>query len=425
MSTLKVNQSIRLINGSTAVVQKELGRGGQGIVYLVEISGKKMALKWYLKHPGQAFYKNLSDNVASGAPAPNFIWPLAITEEFDGSFGYVMELRPSGFEDMNQFILTHARFKDVHTQLKACLQICTAFQKLHIRGLSYQDMNDGNFFINPDTGDVMICDNDNVAPDGTNMGVLGKAGYMAPEIVEGTKMPGRYTDYYSLAVCLFILIYMNRPFEGQWYLSCPCDNHPAMAKKLFGFSSVFIMDPLNKKNRPVPGIHNNVIRRWNVFPEFLGRQFCRTFSSEAIQDPTKRLMDKQWYNIILQVRTMYAKCPDCGKETFIDISQKSPRCIFCRAPLAVSALKVGRFTIPLVDTLPIYACLVSSETNNNVIIGKTIKRGDMIGLENTSSISWTAILPDGSCRVVNKGESMPAKKGLKVKFGQGETGEFI
>lgn len=78
MSTLKVNQSIRLTNGSTAVVQKELGRGGQGIVYLVEISGKKMALKWYLKHPGQAFYKNLSDNVASGAPAPNFIWPLGL-----------------------------------------------------------------------------------------------------------------------------------------------------------------------------------------------------------------------------------------------------------------------------------------------------------------------------------------------------------
>ena len=35
MSTLKVNQSIRLSNGTTAVVQKEPGRGGQGIVYLV------------------------------------------------------------------------------------------------------------------------------------------------------------------------------------------------------------------------------------------------------------------------------------------------------------------------------------------------------------------------------------------------------
>lgn len=35
MSTLKVNQSIRLTNGATAVVQKEPGRGGQGIVYLI------------------------------------------------------------------------------------------------------------------------------------------------------------------------------------------------------------------------------------------------------------------------------------------------------------------------------------------------------------------------------------------------------
>ena len=425
MSELRIKQSVRLTNGSNAIIQRELGRGGQGIVYLVEVSGKKMALKWYLKHPGKAFQKNLASNVSAGAPAPNFIWPLAITEEIGGTFGYVMELRPQGYEDMNQFILTHARFKDVHAQLKACLQICTAFQKLHIRGLSYQDMNDGNFFINPNTGDVLICDNDNVAPDGTNMGILGKAGYMAPEIVEGTKMPGRYTDYYSLAVCLFILIYMNRPFEGQWYLSCPCDNNPAMAKQLFGFTSVFIMDPTNNKNRPVPGIHNNVIRRWNVYPAFLGSQFCKTFSSEAIKDPTKRLMDKQWYNIILQVRSMYAKCPSCGKETFIDASSQSPRCIFCQSALSVSSLRVGRFTIPLVENQPIYASLVSDETNNEVIVGRTVKRGDMVGLENTSSTPWTAILPDGNARVVNRGESMPAKKGLKVRFGQGETGEFI
>ena len=78
MSTLKVNQSIRLINGSTAVVQKELGRGGQGIVYLVEISGKKMALKWYLKHPGQAFYKNLGNDI----PVGNRATPLHLIQKY-------------------------------------------------------------------------------------------------------------------------------------------------------------------------------------------------------------------------------------------------------------------------------------------------------------------------------------------------------
>ena len=42
-----------------------------------------------------------------------------------------------------------------------------------------------------------------------------------------------------------------------------------MAKKLFGFSSVFIMDPNDAKNMPVPGLHNNVIRRWGVYPNLL------------------------------------------------------------------------------------------------------------------------------------------------------------
>lgn len=425
MSELQPRQQVRLTNGTTATIKKELGRGGQGIVYLVNVEGKDMALKWYLKNPGKPFYNNLSSNVRDGAPAPNFIWPLAVTEEIDGTFGYVMEVRPTGYEDMGKFILAKAKFADVRAQLKACLQICSAFQKLHIRGLSYQDMNDGNFFINPQTGDILICDNDNVAPDGTSLGILGKAGYMAPEIVEGIKMPNRYTDYYSLAVCLFILIYMNRPFEGQWYMSCPCDNNPDMAKKLFGFESVFIMDPMNPKNRPVPGIHNNVIRRWGIYPILLKKAFCKTFGNEAIKDPTKRLMDKQWFNILLQIRSMYAKCPNCGNDTFIDDADSNNKCIYCQTKISLhNTLNVGRFTIPLVAGQPIYGCMVSDETDIDCKAGRVIARQGIIGLENSSDTSWTVILPDGQSRVIGKGQSFPAKKGFKIRFGQNETGEI-
>lgn len=384
-----------------------------------------MALKWYHKYPGDIFYRNILNNIKDGAPAPNFIWPLAITTKLNGSFGYVMELRPMGYKDMSQFLLAKAKFSNIYAELNACLQICTAFQKLHIRGLSYQDMNDGNFFINPKTGDVLICDNDNVAPDRTNMGILGKAGYMAPEVVEGVTMPNRYTDYYSLAVCLFILIYMNKPFEGKWHLDCPCDNNPEMAKKLFGFESVFIMDKTNSKNRPVPGIHNNIIRRWNIFPSFLGEAFCKTFSTEAIKDPGKRLMDKQWYNILLQVRSMFAKCPNCGKDTFIDILKKDSRCIHCNETINIQVLKIGRFSIPLVDKQKIYSCMVSSEQDKNLITAEVIKKGGTIGLRNLSNTIWTVILPDGSTRIINNGDDMPAKAGFKIRFGQEETGEII
>ena len=425
MSGLKIGTSVRLSNGETAVVKSRLASGGQGVIYLVKVGMKKMALKWYLRHPGKAFLKNLMDNVRRGAPAPNFIWPLAVTEEVMGSFGYVMELRPKGYEDMSRFILLKVKFADVHAQLNACLQICTAFQKLHIHGLSYQDMNDGNFFIDPKTGDVLICDNDNVAPDKTSMGVLGKAGYMAPEIVEGVSMPDRYTDYHSLAVCLFILIYMNRPFEGAWNLSCPCDNNPEMARQLFGFGSVFIMDPNDRKNRPVPGMHNNVIRRWNVYPSFLGRAFCKTFSAEAIKDPTQRLMDKQWYNILLQVRSMLARCPHCGKETFVDVLSPDPCCVYCQKPIVVSSLKVGRFTLPLLERQPIWACQISSEQDMNVKAGEVVLKRGIMGMKNISHTPWTVILPESSVKIINKGDSFPVHKGLKIRFGQGETGEVI
>lgn len=430
MAELSVGSQIRLKNGKTCKVKKELGRGGQGIVYVVDYGGKEYALKWYTSSyiiNSEAFYKNLNNNVNSGSPAPNFVWPLAITERQSGSFGYVMELRPKGFVDMSEFLLLHAQFDNVQAQLTACLEVSIAFQRLHIRGLSYQDMNDGNFFINPKTGHVLICDNDNVAPDGTNMGIFGKAGYMAPEIVEGKTMPNKYTDYYSLAVCLFLLIYMNRPFEGQWYLNCPCDNNPEMAKKLYGFSSVFIMDPNDTKNRPVPGIHNNVIKRWTIYPSLLATAFCKTFSKDAIQDQTKRLMDRQWHNILLQVRSMFVKCPNCGNSVFLDTQQPNKLCAWCNKPFhAFNSLKVGRFTIPLVAGQTIYDCQVTGQTDYDLKAGEVISKNNQLGIRNLSSYPWTVTLPDNSIKVVNNGSGMPIRAGLKIKFGnQGDLAEIV
>lgn len=430
MAELQIGTNVRLKNGKTCTVRQELGRGGQGIVYLVDYGGKDYALKWYIATNiinSDAFYRNLDNNVNAGSPAPNFVWPLAITERQNGSYGYVMHLRPKDYKDMSEFLLHHAQFADVNAQLNACLQVSTAFQKLHIRGLSYQDMNDGNFFINPKTGDVLICDNDNVAPDGTNMGILGKVGYMAPEIVEGKTMPNKYTDYFSLAVCLFLLIYMNRPFEGAWYLQCPCDNDPVMAKKLFGFSSVFIMDPTDTKNRPVKGVHNNVINLWPIYPTLFADAFCRTFSKEAIQEPTKRLMDKQWHNILLQVRSMFVKCPRCGKETFLDSRQPQKPCAWCQKPApAFNTLKTGRFAIPLVAGQTIYDCQVTGQNDYDLKAGEVVAKNGQIGLLNRSSYPWTVTLPNSSVKVVNPGSGMPAQAKLKIKFGnQGETGEII
>lgn len=426
MADLKLNSNVKLLNGKSCTVKKELGRGGQGVVYQVEYEGRPYALKWYTVNPGQDFYKNLCDNASRGAPSQNFVWPLVVSQCAEGSFGYLMDLRPAGFADMSDFLLKKQQFNTVDAQMTACLQICNAFKALHAEGFSYQDLNDGNFFINPKTGDVLICDNDNVVQNKNNMGIVGKAGYLAPEIVEGNQMPDKYTDYYSLAVCLFILIFMNRPFEGAHYLACPCDNNPVFAKKLFGYDSVFIMDPTDASNRPVRGFHDNVIYRWPIYPQQLRDAFCKTFSKEAQHDRTKRLMESAWIKILQQTRSQLVKCSECGSPTFVSDGVEKCTCFWCKKEPVISGyLKVNGYSIPLVGGQKIYSSQTSDDKDLTVVAAETINKGGEVGLINRSNVDWDVYLPNGKVNPVHPGDGMPARCGFKIRFGiQGYTGEI-
>lgn len=423
MSELSVGSQVKFLNGTSCKVKKELGRGGQGIVYLVDYNGKDYALKWYFAPPGknpQAFYDNLEKNVKRGAPSDNFLWPEAITEYQGQSFGYLMKLRPSGYEEISDYMLAKAKFADVHCLLEACLQMCTAFQKLHIIGFSYQDMNNGNFFINPNTGDVLICDNDNIAPNGTNMGIAGKSGYMAPEIVERETMPNLYTDYFSLSVILFILIYMNRPFEGAKALSCPCLTEE-IERKLNGKECVFILDAQDASNRPVRGVHTNVIRRWPLFPKLLRDSFTQTFCKEAILTPSKRIRDRAWQNILVQIRSLYVKCPICGKYTFVNLEQPSFACLECGKALhRPPMLKCGNYSIPLVPEQKIYQCQTSSlENEYNKVVGEVVrntKDSRKWGLRNLSGVQWQVETPSNEIKLIENNGVMPILPGLKIRF---------
>lgn len=424
MSELKINSTIELTNGKTCQVIRELGRGGQGIVYLVNYDNDEYALKWYIIKTKPAFYSNLENNVKQGAPCNSFLWPLAITKSQHGSFGYIMKLRPKGYEEIGSFMLAKVKFASVDALLEACLQICTAFQKLHIVGLSYQDMNDGNFFINPQTGDVLICDNDNVAPNKINMGIVGKSGYMAPEIVEGDAMPDRYTDYFSLGVILFILIYLNRPFEGARVVNCPCMTEDA-EKKLYGKECVFIMDPNNDSNRPIPSLHQNVMRRWPLFPRLLRETFIRAFSKEAILNPTKRIMDKTWQQVILQIRSQFVQCPNCGNKTFVDPEAPASKCYCGSIVQRPLILKAGNYKIPLIPGQVIYKCQTHisfngsldekyAEVIKNPITGK-------VGIMNNSGETWIVSLPNGDVKNIESSRGLPAINDLKIKFNKDIT----
>lgn len=410
MTELSKNSIVSLVGGGTATIVKELGRGGQGIVYLVEVCGEKKALKWYLNAPDDKFYRNLEHNIASGAPSDAFLWPEYLTEKQQGSYGYIMKLRPQNYYEFGNFLLAKVSFKSFTAMLSAAMRICDGFMMLHRFGYSYQDLNDGNFFIDPQTGDVLICDNDNVMPQGEKSGIMGKARYMAPEIVAGG-IPDKYSDRFSLSVILFMLFYANHPFEGAKIVACPCMTE-SFEKRFYGSEALFIYDPTDKSNLPVRGIHQNVIRRWPAFPQILRDTFIEEFSKEKLQNPSSRMIEQNWKKIISTIRDSLVVCHHCAEETFVNISNTTDKCMNCGKDVDLSKrLVIKNRSLPLINKTSIYI----DEDNTPDGVVTTDSNGFML-IKNVSTETWTVETPSGKIKTVAPNEILPVKEGLKITF---------
>lgn len=204
-------------SGNKYKVISLLGAGGQGEVYDVELNGKHYALKWYFKHMATQEQKGILDNlVAKGAPDDSFLWPQdLIFNKLGESFGYIMPLRPKNFKSIVDMMKRRAE-PSFYALCRAAYNLTNGYQKLHTMGYSYRDISFGNLFFDPNTGDVLICDNDNVSANGKDdSAVYGTPRFMAPEIVLGKAKPSRNTDLYSLAVLLFYMFMMGHPLEGK------------------------------------------------------------------------------------------------------------------------------------------------------------------------------------------------------------------
>lgn len=432
MKEFQKGQRIKTVSGGELEVIQKLGEGGQGVVYKVNYNGKPLALKWYFGNKlnnADKFYRNIQNNIKQGTPTGAFLWPLEITEYFEGSFGYLMELRPPEYKDFSLFLLAKVHFANIEALINTALCITNGFRELHNRGYSYQDLNDGNFFVNPKTGDVLICDNDNVAPYGENLGIAGKCRYMAPEVVMGQNRPDSHTDRFSLAVVLYMLLFLNHPLEGKRTM-CPCLTEE-LERKFYGSDPVFVWDPANDANRPVRGVHTNEIKLWPLYPAFVRKTFEKAFSHEVMvgNDTTHRVIEKEWQEVFTTLRDLTIKC-SCGSETFIDPSQQSCRCINCgksieRPPI----LKVKKYHAALAPGKKLYACHVQydsddfKEAKGEVISSRN--NPSLLGLRNDSNNTWEAILPNGSSKGYPNGQVIKLGKGIKINFGNGNVAEVI
>lgn len=417
---LNPGTTIKTEYGGTVEIIKYLAEGGQGYVYVVDYNGKQMALKWYkpngLGKEPEKFYKNIKNNIKNGTPSKEFLWPVDITEWMNGTFGYIMELRPDGYHEFTEFI--HRRhgihFKGYRQAVNAALKIVSAFRKLHNMGLSYQDLNDGNFFINPDNGKVLICDNDNVAPNKQETGILGKPRYMAPEIVRGEKTPDALSDRFSMAVILYIIFHLNHPLEGKRYLVPALSQ--TLTEKLYGTEPLFMMDPNDRSNAPDPVIHINTLTVWKVLPKYIQEMFLTAFSQEALHNPNARPTEKDWLNVLTRFMSEIIPCT-CGKNEIFTQDGQPGKCDCCGKIADIPfRLEFRKYSIPAVRNARIYRCQLGVCNSEDALspVARVIlnTQDNSLCIINESGKRWDATTPSGKNRKVEPNGVVPLKDGI-------------
>ncbi len=420
-------------SGMSCTAEKLLGAGGQGEVYKASLGGEAVALKWFFPQmatPEQRAAIELL--VRKGAPSEHFLWPieLAVDHNVQG-FGYVMGLRPARFKNIVDLMKRRIEptFRSLAT---ACFNLAHNYLLLHSQGFCYRDISFGNAFFDPDNGDVLICDCDNVAVNGGGtLGVLGTPRFMAPEVVRGEAVPSIETDLFSLAVLIFYMLTVSHPLEGKKETEIKCLDLPAM-NKLYGTEPVFIYDPHNESNRPVAGIHDNALAFWRIYPQFLHDIFTRAFTI-GLRDPRHgRVRESEWRGQMVRLRDAVFYCSHCSLENFYDADKlkasggNTGLCWSCAAQLKLPPrIRIGQQIVMLNHDTQIFPHHVDdgrlydfSQAVASVAQHPTNK--DFWGLKNLMNEKWVVTTSDGDVRDVEANRSVTLSVGTRIHFGEAE-----
>jgi serine/threonine protein kinase len=426
---LKTGQTVQTMHGMNCRIDSFLGGGGQGEVYKVQLGNQAMALKWYFHYAAVPEQRTaLETLIRTGAPNDRFLWPIELAHAKGvPGFGYLMALREKHYCSIVDLMKrrTDPTFRAL---ISAGLELADSFLQLHARGLCYRDISFGNIFFDPENGQVLICDNDNVAVDGAcQAGVLGTPRFMAPEIVRGEACPTTQTDLFSLAVLLFYMLTISHPLEGRKETDIHCFDLPAM-NKIYGSEPLFIFDPHDTTNRPVSGIHDNALAYWPLYPQYIRDLFTRAFTL-GLTDPLKgRVRESEWRAALAQLRDWILYCPACGSENFYDpeVLKKQGQlalCWSCKTNIPLPyRLRIDRSVIMLNYDTKLYPHHLDPQRlyDFSAPLAEVVHHpteAHLWGLKNLSAEKWVLISQDGVIKDIAPGRSVTLAGGQRIQFG--------
>ena len=224
---------------------------------------------------------------------------------------------------------------------------------------------------------------------------------------------------------LFYIFMVAHPLEGAREASIKCFDNAAMVK-LYGEEPVFIFDPNDTSNRPMPDYQGNALVYWPMYPKFLQDLFTQTFT-EGLRDPEYgRVHDSVWKRAMVRLRDGIFYCGQCTAENFfcadtLAETGRSEALLVVRAAVALPPrLRLGREMVMLncghrAVSAPHWTTAACGTFRRPSRKSSSIPtRPNIWGLENLTGSKWTCTLPSGSVTDVPPGKRAPLAAGTKI-----------
>jgi tRNA A-37 threonylcarbamoyl transferase component Bud32/DNA-binding response OmpR family regulator len=216
-------------------IERELGKGGLGIVYQAFdlIKGEKVALKFLIDN--QPIEERITNHqffrrevkILSEIQHPNIVSILDSGFSNNGAPFFVMEYLEGDTLDK---LLRKEKVWSIPRILNLLQQLCPALHAMHSKNIIHRDLKPGNIMIQKinDAEKIILLDlgiakmvsgskDNSLMKDITKTGtIVGTLGYISPEqCLEGEIDNG--VDIYSLGIMVYQLLTGEMPFKGNTF----------------------------------------------------------------------------------------------------------------------------------------------------------------------------------------------------------------